>query len=122
MKRPRSPKAARSTCDWYWRRLVKVKGYCESCGCVICDLEAAHIVRRSWAHTRTDLANGLCLCRDCHRKFDTSDVFRTLLVARTIGMDGLDALEQKARAGVGQKFDWFAERERLRLLHKERVA
>ena len=50
-----------------WKKKVKSKGKCEICGATE-NLVAHHII--PWSHSikgRTDINNGQCLCRDCHK-------------------------------------------------------
>lgn len=50
-----------------WKKKVKARGKCEVCGARE-NLVAHHIV--PWSHSikgRTDVNNGQCLCRDCHK-------------------------------------------------------
>lgn len=50
-----------------WRKKVKKIGKCEMCGSKE-RLIAHHIVPWEYSITgRTDINNGMCLCRDCHR-------------------------------------------------------
>lgn len=51
-----------------WKKDVKKKGECEICGSKE-NLEAHHII--PWEYSvkgRTDVKNGMCLCKDFHKK------------------------------------------------------
>lgn len=50
-----------------WARTIRKRGKCEVCGSTD-NLVAHHMI--PWEHSvngRTDLANGQCLCRKCHK-------------------------------------------------------
>jgi hypothetical protein len=81
--------------------------------------DAAHIVPRTPAHTRTDLGNGVALCKSCHGRFGLYLSQWTTFVANTMGEDYLYEMEQKANAGVKVKFDWYDELDRLRAIAEE---
>lgn len=95
--------------------IVRSVGRCERCNSTL-NLQCAHIIRRTYSATRTDETNGWCLCAKCHFRLDNAaDEFMCFVVA-TIGMDEFDRLKRKALDGVGKKFDWEAELERLRAI------
>ena len=85
--------------------------------CIICSrtdsLQAAHIVRRTYGATRTDLSNAWCLCAKDHFRIDRNPDEFMALVHETIGLDAYYALKKKAQEGVRVKVDWPAELERL---------
>lgn len=92
--------------------------YCEA-GCGALAKDHAHIVGRSYSHTRTDETNGLALCGTCHTKFDTFHDEREALLARLGLTEHYYALKTKAQAGVDVKFDWYDELDRLRALAEQ---
>lgn len=92
--------------------------YCQN-GCGRLATDAAHIVGRTFSHTRTDTANAFALCAQCHRHFTNWAADWLAFVDETIGRDEYDRLCAVAQAGVGQKFDWYAELDRLRALAEE---
>lgn len=98
-------------------RIVRAtKGpWCQN-GCGRPAEDAAHIVGRGLAHTRTDVDNAFALCKTCHAHFSVFHGDWMDFVDRTIGRVEYDRLAQKARLGVGVKFDWYAELDRLRAL------
>jgi hypothetical protein len=89
--------------------------YCEA-GCGRLAKDHAHIVGRTFAHTRTDETNGLALCGTCHADFDRWHDFRTDLLERLGLTEHYVDLKAKALAGVNQKFDWYDELDRLRAI------
>lgn len=93
--------------------IVRAPGRCQRCGATS-NLQCAHIIRRTYSATRTDEANGWCLCARCHFRLDTNPDEFMVFVHDTIGLDEFDRLKRKALDGVGQKFDWEVELERLR--------
>lgn len=54
-------------CDALWRKIVKVKGYCEWCGKSLGQMHAHHIIGRTNRTLRWDLRNGVCLDAGCHK-------------------------------------------------------
>ncbi len=92
--------------------------WCEA-GCGSLAKDHAHIVGRSFAHTRTDETNGLALCGTCHTEFDRWHDFRTNLLERLGLTNHYQQLKAKALAGVAVKFDWFDELDRLRALAEQ---
>lgn len=82
--------------------------------------DCAHIVGRSYSHTRTDIDNAYALCAACHRHFTNWPKHWLAFIDQTIGGDEYDRLCAKAQAGVGVKFDWYDELDRLRAIASER--
>lgn len=85
-------------------------------GCGRLATDAAHIVGRTFSHTRTDTDNAFALCAQCHRHFTNWVDDWVVFVDDTIGRGEYERLKAKAQAGVGEKFDWFTELDRLRVL------
>lgn len=115
--RTRKPRAVKDEATALHSKIIRAtKGpWCQNeCGRPAQD--AAHIVSRGPAHTRTDLENAYALCKQCHGHFGLYQSEWMDFIDRTIGLDELRRLEQKARAGVGVKFDWYDELDRLRAL------
>jgi 5-methylcytosine-specific restriction endonuclease McrA len=92
--------------------------YCQE-GCGRLATDAAHIIPRVFAHTRTDIANAYALAAECHRRFTNHADEWMAFVDRTIGRDEYLRLKMKAQVGVAVKFDWFAELDRLRQVWAE---
>ena len=92
--------------------------YCEA-GCGAMAKDHAHIVGRTYAHTRTDETNGLALCGTCHTKFDSFHDYRTELLERLGLTEHYVMLKTKALAGVNVKMDWYAENDRLRAIAEQ---
>lgn len=91
-----------------------VKGPLCQCGCGRVATDAAHIIGRSYSHTRTDLDNSYALNAKCHALFGQNHALWMDFVYATIGRAEYDRLWDKAQAGVAVKFDWYAENDRLR--------
>lgn len=118
--RTRKPRAVKEEATRLHSRLVRTtKGPLCQCGCGRPATDAAHIVGRVFSHTRTDVDNALALAAECHRRFTNWPDEWVTFLAGLIGMDEYDRLKQKAETGVGQKFDWFDELDRLRALADE---
>ena len=69
-------------------------------------LECSHIISRSYAWTRTDLDNALCLCSGAHFHVGTFQKHHLELVAHVYGAGHWDVLYRRANEGVNRKFDW----------------
>lgn len=63
------------------------------------EVEAAHIIRRGYAATRTDLDNGVPLCHSAHAYFTERPEAWIAFAKRTIGSEKYEALRQKAIQG-----------------------
>jgi len=87
---------------------------CQRPGCPRVATDCAHIIGRTFAHTRTDVDNAFALCAEDHRHFTNWPDEWVRFLADMIGMDEYDRLKRKAQEGVGMKFDWFDELDRLR--------
>lgn len=97
-------------------KIVRARvGYCERCGSTT-NLQCAHIRRRTYSTTRTDLDNAWCLCAKCHWAVDQDASEFMELVRHTIGVRKFNALKKKSLEGVGTKVDWPAELERLKAI------
>lgn len=88
-------------------------------------LTCAHIVRRSWAATRTDLENGIPLCSSHHSYLDLHLYDLITYVDLTRGAGTYEALQAKADAGIAATgmsplLFWRNERARLTAIAKER--
>lgn len=103
--------------------IVRARGRCERCGDTRPDtLQCAHIVKRVFAHTRTDEANAFCLCASCHRHLENEPFEFVAFVVSRIGEAEYERLRTKAREGVNRKFDWNAEAARLEAVWKQMEA
>lgn len=100
-------------------QVVRARGRCERCGSPS-SLQAAHIVPRRYAATRTDESNAWCLCAGCHMRLTEHPWEHMEFVAATIGMERFDQLKAKAiDSGFKPKETfWRAEVERLTALLK----
>lgn len=61
--------------------------------------------------------NAWCLCPACHWATEKDGYEFTKLVAATIGVKAYEDLRHLAQDGVGKKYDWTTERQRLKLVH-----
>lgn len=118
--RKRKVRAVKEECTRLHSRIVRAtKGpFCQACGDRYAT-DAAHIVGRTLAHTRTDTDNGYALCAQCHRHFTNWADDWMAFVDRTIGRSEYERLKAKARDGVNVKFDWYSELERLKQLARD---
>ena len=119
--RTRKPRAVKEEATRLHSLIVRtLKGpWCESCDERYAT-EAAHIIGRTFAHTRTDVDNAFALCAQCHRHYTNwADDWMAFVDAR-IGRDEYDRLKAKAQAGVGVKVDWYDELDRLKAVAEER--
>lgn len=100
---------------------LRAEGCCQRCGKHVGygGLQAAHIIRRTFAATRTDERNAWATCPRCHFHLDQNPDEFMAFVAQWPGMAVFAELKAKAREGVGRKVDWPAEVDRLRLLVRE---
>lgn len=122
--------SARDTADRLWRDVVRARdGACRNCGTAgqpnhrglrVKGLEAAHIIRRGYGHTRTDERNGLALCPTCHRMFTEDPGLWEEWVLAVIGGDLLRELTTKAKRTY--HVDWDAEVARLHSIHQRLLA
>lgn len=115
-------KGDKAVADILFSRLVRARGRCERCGDSNFDaLTTAHIVRRSWAATRTVLDNAWCLCWGCHRALEDDPAEFMDFVDATIGRGRYDELRAQARDGLPRTTAvfWRDERDRLALLCRE---
>lgn len=122
--------SAKSTADSLWRDVVRARdGRCRNCGLAghrnarglpVKGLEAAHIIRRAYGHTRTDERNGLALCPGCHLMFTVNPDVWEVWVPTEIGRPLLAAL--RAKAAQTTHVDWDAEVSRLAAIHERLLA
>lgn len=100
--------------------IVRSRGSCERCGDAdYSKLQCAHIIRRTYAWTRTDERGAWALCARCHFHLDNHPDEFMHFVRETIGMAQFDRLKRRALDGVNKKFDWPAEVARLAAIWKE---
>jgi hypothetical protein len=117
VSRKRKVRAVKEEATRLHSRIVRAtKGPLCQCGCGRHATDAAHIVGRTFAHTRTDVDNALALAAHCHRHFTNWPDEWVAFLHRTIGEAEYLRLKAKARDGVNVKFDWYCELERLRAL------
>lgn len=118
--RKRKPRAVKEEATRLHSKLTRaIKGPWCQCGCGQLATDAAHIIGRTYSHTRTDLDNSFALAASCHRRFTNFHDEWMDFVDRTIGRAEYVRLKQKAEAGVAVKFCWYSELDRLRALEAE---
>lgn len=115
--RKRKPRAVKEEATRLHSKIVRAtKGpYCQ-CGCGRLATDAAHIIPRVFAWTRTDEQNAFALAAECHRRFTNHADEWLEFVDSTIGRDEYLRLKRKAEGGVNTKFDWYSELDRLKAL------
>jgi hypothetical protein len=99
------------------RAYIRARGQCQRCGSTRGPFECAHIIRRRFAHTRSDERNAWCLCLPCHRLVDTYASEFNALIDSTIGWELFRELEEKSKRR--ERFDWAAELDRWKALTSE---
>ena len=115
--RNRTVRGVKEECTRLHSRIVRAtKGPWCQCGCGKPATDAAHIIGRTFAHTRTDIDNAYALNNSCHTLFGQNHGLWMDFVDRTIGRAEYDRLWDKAQAGVNVKFDWYSELDRLNAL------
>lgn len=118
--RTRKIKAVKDEATRLHSKIVRAtKGPMCQCGCGRVATDAAHIIGRTFSHTRTDIDNAFALNATCHRLFTNNHALWMDFVGRTIGRAEYDRLWNKANAGVGTKFDWYDELDRLRAISEQ---
>ena len=121
--RKRKPRAVKEEATRLASQIVRAtKGPMCQAGCGRPATDCAHIVGRTFAHTRTDIENCLALCAMCHRHYTNWPDEWVEFLHRVIGADEYVRLKAKARDGVGVKFDWYDELDRLRAIAAEVLA
>lgn len=121
VKRKRGTSAARERAKalTLWGRYIHLRDvYCQYCGKADGQLQAHHIIRKEFNATRTAEENGVLLCGwTCHRKVMHEDAFAAVqFYTRLLGVEGYEALRQKAYDGKDAKYPvsfWREEIERL---------
>src|SRR5690606_22092251 len=101
---------ARGVCSWSLHHADPCAGR----------LECAHIIRRRFAATRTDLDNALCLCAKHHAYIDS----HLAELINLVGVDEYRRLQAKADGGVAATglsplMFWRGERKRLTEIARE---
>ena len=118
-KRAKTAGQLRKEATTLWGRYIHARDvYCQYCGKGGGLLNAHHILPREMNATRTDEGNGVLLCaRPCHLGVMHGDPFAAVqFYTRLLGVEGYEALRQKARDGLYKKYPvdyWRREVERL---------
>jgi hypothetical protein len=118
--RKRKVKAVKEEATRLHSQIVRaMKGPLCQCGCGQVATDCAHIIGRTFAHTRTDIDNAYALNAKCHALFGQNHGMWMDFVDRTIGRAEYDRLWRKAQDGVSKKFDWYSELDRLKAIWQE---
>ena len=122
--------SAKQTATTLWSEVVRARdAQCRNCGAAgqrnhrglpVKGLEAAHIIRRGYGHTRTDERNGVALCPLCHGMFTRNPHIWEAWVPTEVGADLLAELQAKAKRT--DHVDWDAEVSRLSAIHTRLLA
>lgn len=112
-------KGAKGQATMWHSKIIRARsgGKCERCGRPSDSLQAAHIVGRRYAATRTDLGNGWALDAGCHMRLTEHPDEHVAFAIQTLGLDGYELLRMKAYDG--KRVDWEAEAARLKAIAKE---
>lgn len=108
---PKTPKSAKAACDRLFSEKIRSLGWCEWCGTSGVRLETSHWLSRRYAWTRTYEDNAFCFCSACHRKWHNDPTAATRFAINQRGEATYQRIRE--RANRRDKFDWFAEWERL---------
>lgn len=83
--------------DQKWAQAITRKGYCEFCGKRNVRLDAHHVIGRSNKTLRHNLANGCCLCHQCHIEIahGKPQLFKERLIAMR-GQKWWDELQERS--------------------------
>jgi hypothetical protein len=119
--RRRKPSTDKEAATRLHSKIVRARGVCEYAAAYTglapdCDgpLQCAHIIRRRYARTQTDLNNALCLCAKHHAWLD----LHLADFIHWVGEDRYRELQHKADAGIqatglSTLMFWRGERARL---------
>lgn len=93
-------------------KIIRDRGFCESCGTTE-NLQCAHIISRRYSRTRTMLENAFCLCAGCHIHFTNWPLeFEAFVRARR--PEGWYERTKALALDTTTKVAWDVEYERLR--------
>lgn len=96
-------------------KIIRSIGECERCYSTE-SLTCAHIIKRRFSNTVTDLRNGICLCITCHRYLEDHPREFSRFISDTWAEQYYDAVYAKSQE-VG-KINWDDEYERLKEIKK----
>ena len=112
-------KGPKGKADRLFSQVVRLLGHCQRCG-KTSDLQCAHIIRREYNNTRTDLRNAWCLCAGCHIWLGNHPFDHVVYAYPTIGEETYAELREIAHTSRKWKeADWEAECVRLQALLEE---
>lgn len=112
-KEPKKPMKRKTPKDYLldnlWSQIVRSR---DGFTCVLCgktryqtQIDAHHIVGRSYYETRWLIENGTSLCKACHDRVGRLPREQEHLIKKTIGKDREEQLEIIAITGIGKKRD-----------------
>lgn len=84
-------------------QIIRSIGYCEKCNSTS-SLTCAHIVKRRFSATVSDLRNAFCLCISCHRYFEDNPREFSHFITDTWAANHYDDVYAKAQPNT--KVDW----------------
>jgi len=95
--------------------LTRRYGICEFCGVApgYHNVDTSHYIKRKHVWTRTYLPNLVCACRGCHRRVEDHHPLHRELFIEIRSEEIEEICHRRSLDGIGQKFDWDREVERL---------
>jgi len=93
-----SRKTLTNKLDKICSQIVRARGKCQRCG-KTSNLQAAHIVSRTYRVVRWHLGNILCLCAGCHFWNHKNPIEFTEWVKELLGEDNYQELRKLAKSG-----------------------
>lgn len=117
-------KQDKARCDVLASAIVRRTGQCEYCGIVLGfkGLHCSHYVGRTAAWTRTYGPNLVSSCPADHRRHTNQPGLHYRQFVELRGVDVEQECHRRANDGIGTKFDWGEERERLEALAAELIS
>lgn len=107
VKRAKTAGQLRKEATIAWGRYIHARDvFCQFCGKAGGKLDAHHLVPRERNATRTDENNGVLLCAyPCHKTYMHGDPFLAVqFYTRRLGVEGYQALRDKAYDGINSKY------------------
>lgn len=102
-KRGTSTAAKKRKAIQLWGQYVHQRdGCCMRCYRETGKLDAHHIMIRNFAFTAADEGNGVLLCFKCHGLMHSEPMEAVAFYTKLLGLDGYEALRQRAYDGQGK--------------------
>ena len=102
-KRGTSTAAKKRKAVALWGAYVHARDvYCQRCGKSDGRMNAHHVMKRMFAATFADPDNGVLLCKACHDVMHDDPLEALQFYSRRFGIDGYQALRDKAHGGSGK--------------------